>query len=516
MDWQRAGDGLRLEMMRLEDVSKEIFHTKILNHLNLSLFAGETVALLGANGAGKTVLMELLAGIVPKDEGRFYYQDLPVEIRTPQDAKQLGIQYIPSQGGYIDTLTVYENLYFENNGRFFVRYQAQKKEARQLLESVGLSLKLGHRYRKMPTGKKKLVKLAAAIRTNPKILIMDEPMAFLNQNEREILLRIFKEQNARGTSILITTHNINLARKFADRGIVIRDGNTVGVFEMDQYDTRTILSMMTGSLYQDEKSRASLAGSHVRLKVENLGGDGIRNAGFEVREGEILGIVGLSGSGRTKIMDLLFGLKKKTSGVIHMDGEPIEIQSPEDALRHRIAYASNKEGQFGVIDSISVQENILLPSLRKVSTAGCINGYMSRFMARYYLRLLYQGGQASVMDMSHGGEIPFLLDEGMERPVHELSLGFYQVVKIAQCLSIAPKVLFLDHPTLGLDLQMKGRIHNLLTTLSRQGMCILLVSDEMEEITSLCHRFLVLNNGELTGELGKDEMENGGCLPDML
>ncbi|MGI6069178.1 MAG: ATP-binding cassette domain-containing protein [Blautia sp.] len=507
---------MRQETLRLENVSKEIFHTKILNHLDLSLFAGETAALLGANGAGKTVLMELLAGIVSKDEGQIYYQEYPVEIRTPQDAKRLKIQYIPSQGGYIDALTVYDNLYFDNDGRFLVRYREQKKEARRLLYSMGLSLKLSHRYRKLSIGQKKLVKLAAAIRTGPRILIMDEPMAFLSQEERKVLLGVLEEQKAKGTSILIATQNIQMARRFADWGIVLRDGSHVGTFPMDRYDDPTMLSMMTGRLYQKERSRDASMEESVRLKVKDLCGEGILHADFEVRKGEILGIVGLSGSGRTRIMDLLFGLKPKTGGSIYLDGKLVQIHSPEDALKCRIAYASNKEGQFGVVDTISVQENIVLPSLKKVSTCGCVSGRMSRFMADYYLGLLFQGAEASVLDLATMEEPSFFPELDRNRPVHELSLGFYQMVKIAQCLSVAPKVLLLDRPTLGLDLEMKGRIHNLLKTLSRQGMCILMVSDEMEEITSLCSRVLILNQGVLTGEMDREEMEDGSGLPDMI
>lgn len=500
---------MRQERLRIENVSKEIFHTKILDHVSLRLFAGETAALLGANGAGKTVLMEVLAGVVPRDEGQFYYDEYPVEIRTPQDAKRLKIQYIPENGGYIDSLTVFDNLFFENDGRFLLNYQKKKREAKELLERAGLSLQLNYRYRKLETGKKKLIKLAAAMRTDPKILIMDEPFSFLDRKERANMLEMLRQMKEQGTSILLTSHNIYQARKIADRGMVLRDGILVGTFEMDAVSEEAVLSMIAGKLYRSSRREENTAGKRIRLRVEDLSGEGISSANFCLHEGEILGITGLSGSGRTRIMDLLFGLKKKAGGKIYLDGSLIEISSPEDALKYRIAYASNKEGQFGVIDTLSVQENVVLPSLKKVSSAGYVHEWQCRYMARHYLGLLTGGFPASVAQTY--GKIqdakPPFTDEYLNRPVQELSLGFYQLVKLAQCLSSSPKVLLLDHPTLGLDTAAREKVHALMRDLSRQGVSIMFVSDEIEEITALSHRFLVLQNGVLTGEIAREEIE---------
>lgn len=500
---------MRQERLRVENLSKEIYHMKILDHINMQLFSGEIVALLGANGAGKTVLMEALAGVVARDEGKFFYEEYPVDIQSPKDAKRLKIQYIPENGGYIDSLTVFDNLFFENDGEFLLHYNRRKKTARELLERVGVSLQLHYRYRRLEAGKKKLVKLAAALYTNPKILIMDEPFSFLDHKERSCLQDIFHQLKNQGVSILLTFHNIRWAKQIADRGMVLRDGMMAGIFEMSHISEEQIFSLIAGKLEQKSRPNDTLAGKRIRLQVKNLRGDGIKGASFCIHEGEILGIAGLSGSGRTRIMDLLFGLKKKEEGEICLNGKPIEIHSPEDALRHKIAYASNKAGQFGVIDILSVQDNVVLPSLQRISSLGVVHKRQANYMAQYYLQMLLAGGSASAAEI-YGklqNEDGIFTDRYLSRPVHELSLGFCQLVKLAQCLSETPEVLLLDHPTFGLDIEIREKIHSLIRTLSAQGMSILFVSDEIEEITALSHRFLILQNGTLTGEVEREEIE---------
>ncbi len=482
---------MRQERIRLENISKAIYHTKILNHVEMRLFAGEIVALMGANGAGKTILMEILAGVVCCDEGEIFYEEYPTAIRTPLEARHLRIQYIPSHGGYMDLLTVFENLYFDNDGQFFIRAGKQKQEAKALLEAFGLKLRLNRRYADLSMGKKKLVKVAAAVRTRPKVLLMDEPMAYLNHEERNILSKTLLELKRGGTSILLTTHSIKMAKELADRGVILREGSVAASFEMDQYSEETIFSMVAGDLYRSIGKAEVPAGGKLRLEAKHLSGDGIKEASFCVHEGEILGILGLSGSGRTKIMDLLFGLKKRDSGEIYIDGKEVRIDSPRDAWKHRIAYASNKQGQVGVIDRMSVQENMILPAIKKVSYAGCVSNRLSGYLADYYLKLLLNEA---------GEEDPEFFTDDLNRSVDELSLGYQQIVKLAQCLGTAPKILLLDHPTLGLDVKMKKKIYQLLRFFSSRGMSIMIVSDEIDEMISLCHRYIVLNNGRITGD----------------
>lgn len=491
---------MRQERIRLENISKSIYQTKILDHVDMRLFAGEIVALMGANGTGKTVLMEILAGVVGCDEGKIFYEEYPVAISTPREARHLRIQYIPSHGGYMDLLTVFENLYFDNEGQFFIRAGKQKREAKELLEAFGLKLRLNRRYADLSMGKKKLVKVAAAVRVRPKILLMDEPMAYLNREERDILSKKLLEMKRSGTSILLTTHSIKMAKELADRGVILREGTVAASFEMGQYSEETIFSMVAGDLYRSMGKVEMPTGRKLRLEVKHLSGDGINGVNFCIQEGEILGILGLSGSGRTKIMDLLFGLKKRDTGKIYIDGKEIRIDSPSDAWKNRIAYVSNKQGQMGVIERMSVQENMILPAIKKVSYAGCISGKLSSYLADYYLRLLLSEA---------GEENPEFFTDYMNRPVEQLSLGYQQIVKLAQCLGTAPKILLLDHPTLGLDVKMKKKIYHLLRFFSSKGMSIMIVEDEIDEIITLCHRSIVLNNGKITG----DELTGNTRLP---
>lgn len=494
---------MRQERMRLEDISKEIYHTKVLKHIHFSLYAGEIIAVMGANGAGKTVLLELLAGIMPYDSGKLYFEAEQLELHQPKDARDLGIQYIPIHGGYIDILTVFENLYFDNGGRFLIRAAEQKKRAKEELERFGLDLNLNLRYHNLDRGKKKLIKIAAAIRETPGILILDEPMVFLNQKQQEILTEVLFELRRKGTCILFTTHSLKLAKQLADRGIILREGEVAGSFSMGQYDENSLAAMVSGGLYKRQNDSDIQSKKQIALKVDALSGAGIENISFKLYEGEILGILGLTGSGRTKIMDLLFGLKKIEKGTVHVYGEEVFITSPKDALKCSIAYATNKVGQMSTIDTLSVKENIVLPSMERVSYSGCISNKLSDYAVRYCLDMVMEG-------LEQKEEKKVFKDAVLSRPFEEFSLGQQQIIRIAQCLSTAPKILLLDNPTRGLDIKMKKNIYYVLEKLSRKGISILIVSDENEEIFSLCQRYIVLRNGKLSGDISKNEIENIG------
>ncbi len=491
---------MRQEIMRLEDISKEMSHTEVLKHIHFDLYVGETVAIMGANGAGKTMLLELLAGISSYDSGKLYFNRELVELRKPKDAHSLGIQYIPIQEGYIDILTVFENLHFDNDGYFFVDLFKQKSEAEKELKKFGLNLKLNFKYNNLDRGNKKLIKIAAAIHKHPKILMLDEPMAFLNDEQQKNLINILNDLRKKGTSILFTTHNLKIAKQLADRGIILREGEIAGVFPIDQYDEKELMAMITGDLYKWQRFSEKGLKKKIALQVEELSGVGIKNISFKLYEGEILGMIGVAGAGRTRVMDLLFGLRKIEKGKIFIDGKEIFITSPQDALRYSIAYVTNKAGQTSTIDVLSVKENIVLPSMKRVSYVGCISNKLSDYIARHYFDIVMNG-------IYNEDEKDKFKNNLLSKPFGALSLGYQQLIRIAQGLSTSPKILMLDNPTRGLDIKMKKNIHHLLEMLSRKGLSILIISDENDEIFSVCQRYIILNEGKLTGDISKREIE---------
>lgn len=488
---------MRRELLRMENISKYIYQIPILKDVNLNVLEGEVVALMGANGAGKTTLMEILAGIVPKDEGTIFLQEEPVKILNPEDARRKGIQYVHNGGRYIGCLSVMENMFLGSEKRFLNDRKKQIVRAKELLAAVGLNLDPRRCYRGLGVARKRLIELAGALYSDPRLIIMDEPFEALMEHERLLIMEMINKLKRQKVSMVFITHNIREALEVSDRILVLRDGISMGMYETDQCSERLLLGLMAGEEAKEDTREARHFYEEV-LRVERLCTDKLQNVSFCLRKGEILGLAGMVGAGKSQLMDAVYGITERDSGEIYVNGQKVHIKKPSDALKLQMAYVSESWKTNGLVEFLSVRENVSLPSLKKVSYEGVINTHMEETLARHYTGHIFK-------------EVPDL-----EQPVRELSSGMKQKVRLSKWLGTAPDILFLDEPTLGVDVGSRKEIHRKIREFSDKGMSIVVASGELNEIIEVSDRILVMHEGRIKGELTREEATRSSVLSMIL
>lgn len=480
---------MRTEILRMECISKTFPGAKVLNNVNLNVFKGEVLALVGANGAGKSSLMKILAGIYSKDTGKIYFDEKEVEINSPRDSQRLGISVIHQEPDLIPNLTVAENIFIGNEkSHIFLGNRKIYRSAAQLLDRVGLNIDPGILAGMLSVMQRQLVGIARILATSPSLIIMDEPTSSLSERETAILRKIIFKLREEGVSIIFISHKLGEALEVADRIAVLRDGVSVGTYSRAECTEEMIISLMVGDDFREENLEAPGDVGEEVLRVENVTSRGLPNGlGFSLRKGEILGFTGLMGSGRTELMNAIFGITPKTSGIIYIKGKRKDIRKPIDAIKNRIGIVPEERNLQGLILNMSVKENISLPSLKRVSSKGVINRRMESFLTAFYMEKLIVKAKSE------------------EEEVGNLSSGNQQKVVVSKWLSIKPDILILDEPTRGIDVGAKKEIHQTIRRLANEGTGIILVSSELEEILTLSDRILIMRDGMISGELERKE-----------
>lgn len=480
---------MRTEILRMECISKTFPGAKVLNNVNLNVFKGEVLALVGANGAGKSSLMKILAGIYSKDGGKVYFDEKEVEINSPRDSQRLGISVIHQEPSLIPNLTVAENIFIgTEKSHVFLDNKQFNRSAAQLLEKVGLNIDPRTLAESLSVVQKQLVGIARVLATSPSLIIMDEPTSSLSERETAILRRIIFKLKEEGVSIIFISHKLNEALGVADRIVVLRDGVSLGTHSRVDCSEEMLISLMVGDNFREESSETpGVIGKEI-LSVENITSKGLPNGlSFSLKKGEILGFAGIMGSGRTELMNVIFGITPKTSGVIKIKGRKKDIRKPLDAIKNKIGMVPEERNLRGLILNMSVKENISLPSIKRISSRGIINRRMESFLASFYMDKLMVKARSQ------------------EEDVENLSGGNQQKIVVSKWLSIKPEILILDEPTRGIDVGAKREIHQTIRRLAKEGTGIILVSSELEEILALSDRILVMRDGIISGELERKE-----------
>lgn len=480
---------MRTEILRMECISKTFPGAKVLNNVNLNVFKAEVLVIVGANGAGKSSLMKILAGIYTKDSGKIYFQEKEVELSSPRDAKKLGISVIHQESNLIPNLSVAENIFLGNDKpRIFIDKKQSHQKAEKLLNKIGLKVDADILAENLSLVQRQLVGIARVLATNPALIIMDEPTSSLSEREAAILWEIIFKLKEEGVSIIFISHKLNEALQVADRITVLRDGVSLGTYMKAECNEEMLISLMVGKDFEEEvPENAAVIGEEI-LRVERLStGDMIKGVSFELHKGEILGFAGLVGSGRTQLMNAIFGITPKSSGILTIKGKKVEIRTPTDAIKNGIGLVPEERTLHGLISNMSVKENISLPSLRRISSKGFIRRRIESFMVKYYMQKLM------VKAMGDGDK------------VRELSGGNQQKVIVSKWLSIRPEILILDEPTRGIDVGAKKELHQTIKRLAKDGTGIIVVSSELEEILTLSDRILIMHHGMIKGELLRKE-----------
>jgi rhamnose transport system ATP-binding protein len=486
-------------LLTAENVTKAYAGVQALKSASFELRAGEVHALIGENGAGKSTFIKILTGAVEADSGRLVIEGREVGENSPTIAKALGVAAIYQQPALFPELSVAENIAIgqEKKGLFGrVDWKARRRRAAELLAEVGARIDPDVEAGSLTMPQQQLVEIARALGANAKMLILDEPTASLSEDDANNLFRVIRGLKEKGVGMIYISHRLEELPAIADRVTVLRDGNTIDTRVMAEVGREELIKLMVGrELSQIFPKRAVKLGEVV-LEMKNLGYGkaGIKNINLSVRAGEIVGIAGLVGAGRTEFARLVFGLDTADRGEILLYGKPIRSTHPQDAIRNRIAYLPEDRRKHGVILDLPISSNITLASLKILSGFGGINFKREKELAAEYTRRL-------------GVKTPSIHDS-----VSTLSGGNQQKVALSRWLITKPEVLILDEPTQGIDVGAKAEIHELMTELAEQGVAILMISSELPEVLGMSDRIAVMHGGTIVEILDREEATQATVL----
>jgi ribose transport system ATP-binding protein len=497
-----------VSLLEARSLSKQFPGVRALHNVSLTLNQGEVLAVIGENGAGKSTLTKILAGVQEPDSGGILLDGTPARIDSVRTAEHLGIALIHQELNLADNLDVASNIFLGREPQrfgFVHRGQLYSNSAR-FLEQVGLDCSPRTLVSALSLGRQQMVEIAKALSANARVLIMDEPTSSLSRHETEQLYRVVRELRSRGVSIVYISHRLGEVKELADRVVVLRDGQNAGELQRDQINHDAMVKLMVGRdlVISRRQSRtgvspvqAGAAGTDCptfEARALRTPAHPRHELNFALRPGEIVGIAGLVGAGRTELLRVLFGIDRAVGGEIRVAGSPVQIHSPIDAIRAGLALVPEDRKQQGVILEMAVRENTTLPSLEREARAGFRNAKREEEIA---------GRMTKQLNVK---------TPGLGQLVQFLSGGNQQKVALAKWLALEPKVLLLDEPTRGIDVGAKQEIYRLMEELAGRGVAILFVSSEMEEILRMSDRTLVMCQGRITGELPRDELSEEAVM----
>ena len=484
-------------LLRMEKISKAFPGVQALDTVDFEVAAGEVVALVGENGAGKSTLMKILCGAYHKDSGRILLNGQEVEIDSPHHAQELSISIIYQEFNLTPNQSAAANIFISREprqrgpGRFlnFVDRRRMEQEAQGHLEMVGARVSATSLIRDLSVAEQQMVEVAKALAVNASIIIMDEPTSALGEDEVETLFGIIETLKEQGIAIIFITHRLEEVLRIADRVVILRDGKRVGSMSIGEATPDEIIRMMVGrELLTDMFRKEQAEIGEPLLEVRGLTGRTlVKDVTFTLRRGEILGFAGLVGAGRTETARLLFGADPVESGEILIEGKPVRIHSPVNAVQAGLSLVPEDRGLQGLVLMLPVQENIVLPTLDEHSAAGWVDRRGTRDTAQEYVDKL-------------NIRTPHLQQQAMY-----LSGGNQQKVVLAKWLASNPKVLIMDEPTRGIDVGAKAEVHALMSQLAQAGMGIIMISSELPEILGMSDRILVMSEGRVAAILDREE-----------
>ncbi len=479
-------------LLEMQGIEKAYPGVKALQGVSISVGEGEVHALLGENGAGKSTLMKILAGATPKSAGRISIEGKDVEIAGPRHARELGIAIIYQELSILPHLSIAENIFLGRLPRraslpWLVDWGRAYAMSAQLMSQVGLEIDPRTLASRLKIADQQMVEIAKAISENAKIVIMDEPTTSLTTREVETLFATVRSLRRRGVSVIYVSHRLVEVKAICDRATVLRDGIKIQTVDVAKSDTKDWIRMMVGRELDQLFPKITVEKGSPRLKVTNLGTRKLRDISFEARAGEILGIAGLVGAGRTTLARTLFGAEERLSGSVEIDGAPADAESPAAAILNGLALVPEDRKGQGLVLPMTVRENITLAKLGGVSHAGQIRAGLERSVAEKFVKALK-------ISTPH-----------VDQKTVNLSGGNQQKVVLAKWLYSDAKVLIIDEPTRGIDVGAKAEIYALLQELVARGKAVIMISSELPELIGMCDRILIMHEGRVSGELDRSE-----------
>ncbi len=479
--------------LKFERITKEFASVKALRDVSFEIMPGEIHALLGENGAGKSTLLRILSGVFRPTSGEISIEGELVQFKRPDNARRAGIAMIHQELQQVPNLTVAQNMFLghpiKKAGGLLVNRAEQERRAAEALAMIDPSIDPSQPIKNLKVAQRQIVEIARALLDNAKIIAMDEPTSSLTPAEFDSLALVIEKLAASGVSIIYVSHKMDEVFRICHRGTVMRDGAVVGVVDLKTTPEKDVIAMMVGRDLQNEEHN-SFVKEDIRVDVRGLSSavTHVRDVSFTVRRGEVLGIAGLVGSGRTELLRLLAGVDTIAEGTIQIDGRPLKLTNPRSAISAGIGLLPEERKREGIIPIRSVATNMALPSLGKFSRAGIIRGSQVNKKANDLLKRV---------DLR-----PFQIN----RPIRLFSGGNQQKAIIARWLAAESEILLFDEPTRGIDVGAKSEIYHLIEQLASEGRSIIVVSSELPEVMRVSDRVVVMRNGRIAAELARNQL----------
>jgi simple sugar transport system ATP-binding protein len=484
-------------VLSMRNISKTFPGVRALHNVDFTLYKGEIHALMGENGAGKSTLIKVLTGVYPKDAGQIQIagSNKDVNIKSPQEAQNMGISTVYQEITLCPNLTVAENMFIGRGAYRLVNWRTMREKTAKILEKLNIPARATQQLATCSLAVQQMVAIARAVDMDCKVLILDEPTSSLDEREVEKLFALMRELKARGVGIIFITHFLEQAYEICDRITVLRNGELIGSYDVKDLPRVQLISKMMGkeldvvSRMHNSRSSTVLQGRAPVFEAKGLASAaGTRAFDFKIDQGEVNGFTGLLGSGRSESVRAIFGADKTTGGKIHVNGKPVKISKPKDAMKLGIGYLPEDRKQDGIVDELSVRENIIL-------ALQVMRGFFRPFskaeaerFADEYIRLL--GIKTASTDT----------------PIKSLSGGNQQKAILARWLLTKPQYLILDEPTRGIDVGTKVEIQKLVLKLAEEGVSVTFISSEIEEMLRTCSRLIVMRDRKIVGELTQEDM----------
>lgn len=476
-------------ILTLKNITKEFPGVKALDDVTINIERGTIHGLVGENGAGKSTLIKVLAGIYQPNKGEIILDGKPCRFNSPIEARRAGISVVHQEIKLAEPLSVAENMFLGNvqlkNG--LVDWKGIRRRAREIVEDLGMDIDINAQVSSLTVAKKQIVEIMHAINNNSRILIMDEPSAVLTDRELEVMFRIVKQLRDEGITIIYISHRLDEIFGLCSNVSVLRDGCHIDTIPVASVDRQGLINMMVGrEMGQEYPKEVGNVGGTI-LEVKNLSRGILQDISFEVKSGEVFGISGLVGAGRTELARAILGIDKPESGEVYVRGKKVHYRTFADAIRDGLGLIPEDRKLQGLVQIMSVKRNTTLVNMKRVLRAGVISSSLEEKLSKEYADKLH------------------VVTPSMETEVQYLSGGNQQKVVIAKWLFQNSEILFLDEPTRGIDVGAKAEIYRLINRMAKEGKTIIMISSEMPELLGMCDRIMVMHEGHKMGELNAAE-----------
>ena len=476
-------------ILTLKNITKEFPGVKALDDVTINIERGTIHGLVGENGAGKSTLIKVLAGIYQPNKGEIILDGKPCRFNSPIEARRAGISVVHQEIKLAEPLSVAENMFLGNvqlkNG--LVDWKGMRRRAREIVEDLGMDIDINAQVSSLTVAKKQIVEIMHAINNNSRILIMDEPSAVLTDRELEVMFRIVKQLRDKGITIIYISHRLDEIFGLCSNVSVLRDGCHIDTIPVASVDRQGLINMMVGrEMGQEYPKEVGNVGGTI-LEVKNLSRGILQDISFEVKSGEVFGISGLVGAGRTELARAILGIDKPESGEVYVRGKKVHYRTFADAIRDGLGLIPEDRKLQGLVQIMSVKRNTTLVNMKRVLRAGVISSSLEEKLSKEYADKLH------------------VVTPSMETEVQYLSGGNQQKVVIAKWLFQNSEILFLDEPTRGIDVGAKAEIYRLINRMAKEGKTIIMISSEMPELLGMCDRIMVMHEGHRMGELNAAE-----------